>query len=234
MLNPVRLVDPDGRAPFSIHTDEDGNVIATYDDNDYNVYQHGNGTTKSEIDKTHGPSNTSAGGKRVDASVDIRYDKTIKVGDKIEETGRNGARKYNRLLRVIDGVEIFRKDIDWDPEANDKYGHWWIEIDGEESYGWWPIYGVDTSDTVFGTEGELNGQTSFRGTPTKDPHHGDRSKGVNEFKVYVEGSYNSDISKAIRDFANNYSGSLSWPFGQNCHSFQESMLEETNLTIRKK
>ena len=39
-----------------------------------------------------------------------------------------------------------------------------------------PKYPVNTTDTLLGVEGELNGQTSFGGTPTKDPHHGDRAE----------------------------------------------------------
>src|SRR5699024_6579637 len=36
LLNPVKLIDPDGRMvlPPSTHTDEDGNVITVYDDGD--------------------------------------------------------------------------------------------------------------------------------------------------------------------------------------------------------
>lgn len=33
----------------------------------------------------------------------------------------------------------------------------------------------------------------------------------------------------IRDFAVSYSGSWSWPIGQNCHSFQEEMMSTCNL-----
>lgn len=36
-------------APPSTHVDEDGNEIASFDDGDNNVYEHANGTTKSDI-----------------------------------------------------------------------------------------------------------------------------------------------------------------------------------------
>jgi RHS repeat-associated protein len=132
----------------------------------------------------------------------------------------------------IDGIRVYRKDIDLG--GDDKYGHWWIEIDGTESYGWWPKHGVDYKGTLFGVDGELNGQTTFGGTPTLDPHHGDRSVGVNEFRVYGD----SSVSKAlyvhqIRTFAASYNGGWSWPWGQNCHSFQDRLLKETGLTIRR-
>ena len=39
--NPVRMVDEDGR-DFSTHTDDDGNVIAVYDDGNLGIYKHSN------------------------------------------------------------------------------------------------------------------------------------------------------------------------------------------------
>ena len=62
--NPVKLVDPDGRS-ISTHTDEEGNVIAVYNDGDNGVYKH-NGDrvyTKNELKNKYMPSNTSAGGE---------------------------------------------------------------------------------------------------------------------------------------------------------------------------
>jgi hypothetical protein len=132
--------------------------------------------------------------------------------------------------KLIKGVKVYRKDIDLGGE--DKFGHWWIEIDGKESYGWWPKDGVDYKGTFFGVDGELNGQTSFGGTPTLDPHHGDRSSGVNVFDVYGSMSRDAVIS-AIRGYSGSYSGSWSWPVGQNCHSFQEQFLRDNGLTIRR-
>ena len=42
--NPVKYVDPDGE---STHTNEDGIVVAVYDDNDLNIYKHSNTTLSS-------------------------------------------------------------------------------------------------------------------------------------------------------------------------------------------
>src|SRR5210317_1261467 len=50
--------------PPSTNTDEDGNVLAVYDDGDLGVYAHRNGTTKADIDASHSIDNTSAGGTR--------------------------------------------------------------------------------------------------------------------------------------------------------------------------
>ncbi len=54
--NPIRFIDPDGRMavdvlPPSTHLDEQGNVIAEYDDGDDGVYVHSTGTTQSQIDQ---------------------------------------------------------------------------------------------------------------------------------------------------------------------------------------
>jgi len=132
---------------------------------------------------------------------------------------------------LIPGINVFRKNIDKDGE--DKYGHWWIETDNNESYGWWPKYPVNNLNTVIGIEGELNGQTSFGGSRTKDPHHGDRSEGVEQYDIYGRMTKDEAL-KALRDYANSFSGSWSWPIGQNCHSFQDDFLGMNDLTIQLK
>ena len=169
------------------------------------------------------------------------YDKTSNESTRVEDLDNTTLTAQNikkddkivdgELFRIVEDAEIFRKDIDLGGE--DKYGHWWVETNGNsESYGWWPKTGVDYSDTIFGTDGELNGQTSFGGSSTKDPHHGDRSSGVNRFSLYTtDGTATKGVLKNIKGFANNYSGSWSWPVGQNCHSFQEKFIDNLNLTI---
>lgn len=80
-------------------------------------------------------------------------------------------------------IWVYRKDISL--TGDDKYGHWWVELGPNEGYGWWPSKGVGLSETIFGVPGDLNGQSTFGGTPTMDPLHGDRSKEVNIFKVIL-------------------------------------------------
>ena len=66
--NPIYFIDPTGLLE-STHTDEDGNVIAVYDDGDHGVYKHANGTTKEDLDSRHGSlalqNPTGAGGERM-------------------------------------------------------------------------------------------------------------------------------------------------------------------------
>ena len=47
--NPIKLVDPNGEE-ISDHIDENGYLIAHYDDGDDGVYVHANGATKTQID----------------------------------------------------------------------------------------------------------------------------------------------------------------------------------------
>jgi hypothetical protein len=62
-----------------------------------------------------------------------------------------------KVFRLVDLVEFKRKQIDLGGE--DKYGHWWVEIDGSESYGWWPKYPL----------GHPNNQRSTPPTPPTPP-----------------------------------------------------------------
>ncbi len=100
---PINLIDPDGRAGSdfnddnetkksiisssylpnvisSTHTDEDGNVLAVYNDGDLGIYVHPNGTESSDVDKKHSKSNTSAGGAK---KGETYYWDEFKKGDRI-------------------------------------------------------------------------------------------------------------------------------------------------------
>jgi hypothetical protein len=54
------------------------------------------------------------------------------------------------------------------------YGHWWIEVDGTESYGWWPTQlPLGALDMLRGVPGVLNGVgVDPDGVPTHHPNHG--------------------------------------------------------------
>ena len=60
--NPTNLVDPTGAAPNSTHTDEDGNVLAVYNDGDTGVYRHEDATSKEDIDENREETGMTAGG----------------------------------------------------------------------------------------------------------------------------------------------------------------------------
>lgn len=130
--------------------------------------------------------------------------------------------------RPIAGITIYRKDIDLN--GQDKYGHWWVELNGNESYGWWPKNPVNYQDTILGVTGELNAEY-FGGSYYRDRHQGDRSSGVNAFTIYSN-LPKEVVAQQIRSYAQNYSGSWSWPVGQNCHSFQQGYIQKLGLEIR--
>ncbi len=141
-------------------------------------------------------------------------------------------------FRPILSITMKRKHIHLMRE--DKYGHWWFEIGDSldpdsESYGWWPKYPVGPKGALAGVAGDLNGQASFGGEPTVDPHHGDDAD--EEFHPWVPESDlrpDDEIAACLRRFAQAYNGAWRWTFGsgQNCHTFQEQAMKHCGL--RKK
>lgn len=136
------------------------------------------------------------------------------------------------LMAEISSIVLKRKHIDLG--ASDKYGHWWFEIGGTESYGWWPKYPVGAWDTLLGVDGELNGTTTFLGQATRDPHHGDEAD--EEFHPIVDPNDTRSeiqIMDCLRKFAISYSGKWQWAlgFGQNCHTFQEAAMTHCKLRL---
>ena len=130
----------------------------------------------------------------------------------------------------IPSIIVKRKNIHLAGE--DKYGHWWTEIaSGGESYGWWPKYPVGFWGTLTGVDGELNGQTSFGGSPTRDPHHGDSAEETFSVECTDPSKTPAAIEGEIRAFAASYSGEWRWTFGwgQNCRTFQTALLSNSNL-----
>ncbi|MDO4410593.1 MAG: RHS repeat-associated core domain-containing protein, partial [Akkermansia sp.] len=142
-------------------------------------------------------------------------------------------RNHIKWLHIIFG-QITKKESE-----EDTYGHWWIEF-GNESYGWWPVGQVTLWDTLTSTAGQLNGLVNPH--PTKDDHHGDKADYEFHPYLYVGNIFSTfmqygkkkgkkctcveveDIKNCIRSFAKSYTGTWSYPWGQNCHSFQEEMM----------
>ena len=171
--------------------------------------------------------------------------------------GNDGVNRWDYLgLKEITSITVKRKNVKWLSLLKEKvgkkstgadiYGHWWLDIDGSESYGWWPADPVGLAGTLSGVPGILNGQGFFGGSATQDPHHPD--SGDEEFhpkQVGMFGSYilrqklehgsgkgtlcckasEAEIKDCIRKFAASYSGNWSYPLGQNCHSFQQDALD---------
>jgi hypothetical protein len=136
--------------------------------------------------------------------------------------------------RRLDWMTMKRKDKDL--MGSGGYGHWWTEISPEESYGWWPKYPITPGlrglwETFTGVDGELNGQTSSNGTPTRDPYHGDPAD--KEFHPVLTAPEKTDdrVRDEVRAFANSYSGEWRWTlgWGQNCWTFQTGLMTQVGL-----
>jgi len=131
-----------------------------------------------------------------------------------------------KVYRLVTPIVYKRKQID--PFGADQYGHWWTELGGGESYGWWPSRGVGIIDTIFGIPGALNGVPHFpSGTPTSDPHDSDPAD--QQFSPVIDDCRtDDDLKDLIRTCARGYSGNWSWFFelGNHCHTFQKKTISE--------
>lgn len=91
--------------------------------------------------------------------------------------------------------------------------------------------------TFRGVEGELNGQTSFGGTKTRDPHELGGDDGDDQYQAVVcDDRSDSDIRDKMSTYAKGYSGGWSWrfEFGNHCHTFQKKLMSEADVNKFKK
>lgn len=91
--------------------------------------------------------------------------------------------------------------------------------------------------TFRGVEGELNGQTSFGGTPTRDPHAIGNDEGNEQYQPVIDDCRSdADIRQVMVDFAQAYTGGWSWRFelGNHCHTFQKKLMTEAQVPKLKK
>ena len=135
------------------------------------------------------------------------------------------------VSRPLPFVVMKRNNIKFSWTVGTDYGHWWTEIDGIESYGWWPDHcPVTVTETLFGTGGDLNGVKGCGGAPTTDPHHGETPDSMFN-PILTVPKTDAMVRSDIRDFAKSYSGGWRWTFGygQNCRSFQRSLMTAVGL-----
>ncbi|MDQ3570245.1 MAG: hypothetical protein M3396_06410 [Actinomycetota bacterium] len=119
--------------------------------------------------------------------------------------------------RVLPFVTVKRNA----PIFGRSYGHWWVELDGSESYGWWPgRFPLRLQDVLRGCSGVLNGAESGRETP-RDPNHG--LPADHEFHpVLVAPLSDDEVRQAVRLFALAFKGEWRWSTRptMNCRVFQ--------------
>jgi hypothetical protein len=112
------------------------------------------------------------------------------------------------------------------------YGHWWIELDGLESYGWWPdATPLRLRDVFGGTTGVLNSITHpDGGHPTRDPNHG-LTADYEFHPVLVADCTDDALRGAIRCFARAFEGSWRWSIRptMNCRLFQLALFDAVGL-----
>lgn len=134
--------------------------------------------------------------------------------------------------RVLDWAVVKRID----PRLPNTWGHWWIEMDGRESYGWWPTpCPMGWRGALLGSGGVLNGiGTTDGGTATRDAYHGDEPDHWFHPTLIVVKS-DDQVRAEIRAFAHSYVGGFRWQWwwlrqpAENCRTFQDAMFEAVGL-----
>lgn len=111
-------------------------------------------------------------------------------------------------------------------------GHWWIEIDGAESYGWWPSRRVlGWLAFIVGTRGALNGTRRRPVRRLVDPHHLDEADHAFHPTLVVR-KRDLRVRADVRRFAHRYRGDWRWraaPSTADCRTFQLRLLDAVGL-----
>jgi hypothetical protein len=116
-----------------------------------------------------------------------------------------------------------------------RFGHWWIELDGVESYGWWPHRcPVRPWSLLIGGKGAVNGTagSSAGGSQSRDPHHLDEAE--HDFHpVLTVPKSDRRVRADIRRFASDYTGARwRWstkPETDDCRTFQVRLMAAVGL-----
>lgn len=124
------------------------------------------------------------------------------------------------------------------PRVGDTLGHWWIELDGVESYGWWPARRpVGLRVFLFGTDGTLNGGDVFADgrASARDPHHLDAAPHEFHPRLLLRKS-DRQVRAEIRAFAESYKSKWRWsarPTTRDCRRFQLALFDAVGLDDRE-
>ncbi|MGH9013029.1 MAG: hypothetical protein ACRDZ1_03695 [Acidimicrobiia bacterium] len=145
-------------------------------------------------------------------------------------TGALRALRRPPAPRLLPYVTIKRTN----PRVGDTFGHWWVEIDGTESYGWWPHRcPIRIRDFFLGGHGTLNGMggSCSGGTTMTDPHHLEPADHSFHPTLVVRKS-DRRVRADVRAFAQRSTGGWRWstkPISDECRSFQLRLLETVGL-----
>lgn len=117
------------------------------------------------------------------------------------------------------------------------YGHWWVELDDAESYGWWPVsVPLRLRDLVRGTDGVLNGVglLGMKGSWSRDPNHGQPA--VHAFHPVLQVVKSDEqVRHEIGRFARAYRTRWRWHWSLRrhagtCRGFQDDLFAAVGLT----
>ena len=134
--------------------------------------------------------------------------------------------------RTLLFVTVKRDNTSW----RSLYGHWWVEVDGRESYGWWPAtVPLRVADLVRGTSGILNaiGLLGMKGTWYRDPNHGQPAMHVFH-PVLATVQTDARVRAEIRRFAHDYRQRWRWHWSAQrtsgtCRAFQDELFATVGL-----
>jgi len=145
-----------------------------------------------------------------------------------------------------ENIAVFAAQKKLFDDEDKTYGHWWVEVNyddspvdlynkGKNAFGWWPsAEGRGILYPYTAVRGVLNGAEGRE----NDIYHGDRN--VDDFfNIKVNNQNNPRIkltskyycmmlAKKIETFAWTYSGDWSYP-GSSCHNFIVNMMDEFDL-----
>ena len=130
--------------------------------------------------------------------------------------------------RVVECVTVKRNGL----QVGHTYGHWWVELDDDESYGWWPsVCPVRFRDVLSGIPGVVNGVGVHPdGSRTRDPYHG--TVADHEFHPVLVADLDDDaVRDRVRSFAHGFAGGWRWATHptDNCRTFQLALLAHAGL-----
>jgi hypothetical protein len=134
--------------------------------------------------------------------------------------------------RTLLYVTVKRDNTSW----RSPYGHWWLELDEGESYGWWPgMVPLGVIDILRGTSGVLNGAglLGLKGTWHRDPNHGHRA--MHAFHpVLMKVKTDEQVRTEIRSFAHGYRAPWRWHWTSErtsgtCRTFQDELFASVGL-----
>lgn len=134
--------------------------------------------------------------------------------------------------RTLLYVSVKRDNTSW----RSLYGHWWLEVDDQESYGWWPAaVPLRAVDLLQGTSGVLNGigLLGLKGSWYRDPNHG--LAAMHAFHPTLTLAKPDDqVRQEIRDFAHGYRARWHWHWtaersAGTCRAFQDELFASVGL-----